>query len=105
MAEAYLAFLLGRCSIASGRVFVGEIDRAIVGFIGVLPSVAPEEPDEDRAPYAYIKDLLVLPTTAVSASAARCSITRSDSPGTPAPAFFASACWRRTRSRVRSTAR
>ena len=60
MADAYLAFLLKRCSTGSGRVFVAEVDHAVVGFIGVLPSVAPDEPDEDRAPYASITDLLVL---------------------------------------------
>ena len=48
MADAYLAFLLKRCSTASGRVFVAEVDHAVVGFIGVLPSVVPDEPDEDR---------------------------------------------------------
>ena len=61
MADAYLAFLLERCSGTSGRVFVAEVDQAVVGFVGVLAKVAPEEPDEDQTPYAYISDLVVLP--------------------------------------------
>ena len=61
MADAYLAFLLKRCSRASGKVFVAEIGDAVVGFVGVLAKVPPVEPDEDQTPYAYISDLVVLP--------------------------------------------
>jgi len=62
MADAYLAFLLERCSRASGRIFVAEVDHTVVGFVGVLAKIPPEEPDEDPTPYAYISDLVVLPT-------------------------------------------
>ena len=61
MADAYLTFLLDRCSRAAGRVLVAEIDHGVVGFVGVLCRVVPEEPDEDQTPYAYISDLVVLP--------------------------------------------
>lgn len=62
MADAYLAFLFDRCAAAAGRVFVAEVDRAVVGFVGVLAEVPPAEPDEEQAPYAYVSDLVVLPT-------------------------------------------
>ena len=61
MADAYLAFLLDRCSRAAGRVLVAEVDHVVVGFVVLLARVEPEEPDEDQMPYAYISDLVVLP--------------------------------------------
>jgi len=61
MADAYLTFLLDRCSGAGGRLLVAEIDKDVVGFVAVRVRVAPEEPDEDQTPYAYISDLVVLP--------------------------------------------
>jgi ribosomal protein S18 acetylase RimI-like enzyme len=61
MADAYLAFLLYRCSRAAGRVLVAEVDQVVVGFVVLLARVEPEGPDEDQMPYAYISDLVVLP--------------------------------------------
>jgi len=61
MADDYLAHLLARCSRDSGRIFVAEEEGEVVGFVGVLASVLPEELDEDPAPHAYISDLVVLP--------------------------------------------
>ena len=62
IADAYLTFLLDRCAISSGKVFVLEVDNVVVGFVGVLTRVLPEEPDEDQAEFAYISDLVVLPS-------------------------------------------
>src|SRR5438093_1255349 len=62
MADAYLEFLFERCARWCGQIFVAEIDRAIVGFVGVLTRVPPEVPDESPAEYAYISDLVVLPS-------------------------------------------
>ena len=62
MADAYLAFLLERCERCSGKVFVAEVDDSVVGFASVLAKVLPEEPDENQAEYAYIADLVVLPS-------------------------------------------
>lgn len=59
MADQYLAFMLERCARMSGNVFVAEVDHAVVGFVAVLADVPQEEPDEDRAPYAYISDLVI----------------------------------------------
>lgn len=59
MADQYLAFMLERCARMTGRVFVAEVDHAVVGFAAVLANVPQEEPDEDRAPYAYVSDLVV----------------------------------------------
>jgi ribosomal protein S18 acetylase RimI-like enzyme len=61
MADAYLTFLLDRCSQTGGRVLVAEVDHEVVGFVAVFARVVPEEPDEDQTPYAYISDLVVLP--------------------------------------------
>jgi ribosomal protein S18 acetylase RimI-like enzyme len=33
----------------------------VVGFVGVIASVTPNEPDEEATPYTYISDLVVLP--------------------------------------------
>lgn len=59
MADQYLAFMLERCVRMTGRVFVAEVDHAVVGFVAVLANVPQEEPDEDRAPYANVSDLVV----------------------------------------------
>jgi len=61
MADSYVELLLKRCSGTSGRVFVAEADHAVVGFIGVIARVDPDEPDEEATPYSYISDLVVLP--------------------------------------------
>src|SRR5262245_51144515 len=61
MADGYLAYLLGRCSKTSGRLFVAETDRVVVGLVGVLARVLPDGPDEDPTPCAYVSDLIVLP--------------------------------------------
>jgi len=62
MADAYLAYLLERCSEYRGKVFVAEVDRRVVGFVCVWARVQPTEPDEPPAEYAYISDLVVLPS-------------------------------------------
>jgi ribosomal protein S18 acetylase RimI-like enzyme len=59
MADAYLRHRLPQCTGESGRIFVAELEGAIVGFVGVRWRVPPGEPDEDPAPYAYVTDLLV----------------------------------------------
>ena len=59
MADAYLSHRLGQITGESGRLFVAEVDGAVVGFVGVRSRVPPGEPDEDPAPYAYVTDLLV----------------------------------------------
>ena len=61
MADSYVELLLNRCSGTSGRVFIAEADQTVVGFVGVIASVAPNEPDEEATPYTYISDLVVLP--------------------------------------------
>jgi GNAT superfamily N-acetyltransferase len=62
MADAYLASLFEKCTRWCGKVFIAEIDAAIVGFVGVLCRVPPDAPDEAQADYAYISDLVVLPS-------------------------------------------
>src|SRR5688572_26017469 len=61
MAASYVELLLKRCSGTSGRVFVAEADQTVVGFVGVIARVDPDEPDEEPTPYTYISDLVVLP--------------------------------------------
>ncbi len=99
MADQYLACMLERCARTSGRVFVAEVDHTVVGFVAVLANVSSEEPDEDRAPYAYVSDLAVRSAYRPTASAARCSSRPSGSREARARASFASACWRGTRAR------
>lgn len=62
MAEAYLAFLLERYEKFSGKILVLDLDRKVVGFVAVQTRVPPEEPDEEQAEYAFISDLVVLPS-------------------------------------------
>ena len=62
MAEAYHKVILERCAKRAGRIFVVEVDRVVVGFAAVLGRVAPEAPDEEQATYAYVSDLVVLPS-------------------------------------------
>lgn len=59
MVDQYLAFMLERCARTFGPVFIAEVDHTVAGFVAVLASVPPQEPDEDRASYAYVSDLLV----------------------------------------------
>src|SRR5574341_1220594 len=62
MVDAYLDFLFDRCARMSGKLLVGEVDGRVAGFVGVFGRVPPEEPDEEQADYAYISDLVVLPS-------------------------------------------
>ena len=95
MADAYLAFLLYRCSRAAGRVLVAEVDQVVVGFVVLLARVEPEEPDEDQMPYAYISDLVVLPQYR-RRGIGRALLDRAEA--------LARSLWK-VRSRVRSSAR
>ena len=61
MAGSYVDLLLDRCSGKSGRVFMAEADQTVVGFVGVIARVEPNEPDDEATPYTYISDLVVLP--------------------------------------------
>jgi ribosomal protein S18 acetylase RimI-like enzyme len=62
MADSYVELLLKRCSGTSGRVFIAEAKQTVVGFVGVIARVDPNESDEEPTPYTYISDLVVLPT-------------------------------------------
>jgi len=61
MAGSYVQLLLNRCSGMSGSVVIAEVDQTVVGFVGVIARVDPNEPDEEATPYTYISDLVVLP--------------------------------------------
>ena len=58
--DAYLDRMFARCATWSGRVFVAEVERAVVGFVCVWGRVPPQEPDEPQTDYAYVSDLVVL---------------------------------------------
>jgi len=60
MADAYLAYILDRCSEYGGKVFVAEVDCRVAGFVCVWARVHPTEPDEPPTEYGYISDLVVL---------------------------------------------
>lgn len=61
MADAYLETIFERAAKHSGRVFVAEVERTVVGFVAILGRVEPEAPDEEQTIHAYVSDLVVLP--------------------------------------------
>jgi len=61
VADAYLQRMLERCSTWDGAVFVALVRERVIGFVCVWTRVPPE-PDEPPVPYAFISDLIVLPT-------------------------------------------
>jgi len=60
-AGRYFDFMVARCAETSGKVFVAEVGRQIVGFVCVWAKVPSEELDEEPVEYAFISDLVVLP--------------------------------------------
>ena len=62
MADAYLETIFERVAKHSGRVFVAEVERTVVGFVAILGRVEPEASDEEQTIHAYVSDLVVLPT-------------------------------------------
>lgn len=61
MADAYIAHLFECCAKWRGRMFVAEVDGAVVGFLCVYGHCPQEELDESPEPYAFVSDLVVLP--------------------------------------------
>jgi GNAT superfamily N-acetyltransferase len=59
IADEYLRVMFARCATWAGRVFVAEVDGALAGFVSVWGRVPPQDPDEPRAEYAYVCDLVV----------------------------------------------
>lgn len=62
VADAYLASMLAHCAEWSGKVFVADVDSEVVGFVSIWATVQQTELDEAPTAYAYISDLVVLPT-------------------------------------------
>jgi GNAT superfamily N-acetyltransferase len=62
IADAYLDGLFRRCDQLAGQLFVAEADGRVVGFVSVLGACRSDAPDDDAAPFAYVDDLVVLPT-------------------------------------------
>jgi ribosomal protein S18 acetylase RimI-like enzyme len=60
-ADAYLAAMFAHGEESAGKVFVAEVDGAVIGFVSVWAKVRPTEPGEPPIEYAYISDLVVLP--------------------------------------------
>lgn len=61
MADAYIAHLFDCCAKWRGRMFVAEVDGAVVGFVCVYGYCPQEELDESPEPYGFVSDLVVLP--------------------------------------------
>lgn len=59
MAREYLERLHARCHLHSGKVFVAEVNAAVVGYICVLARVPSAEPADGVAEEAQIVDLVV----------------------------------------------
>jgi len=62
IADLYLDGLLRRCEQFAGRLFVVEVDSRVVGFVSVLGACRSDAPDDDPTEFAYVDDLVVLPT-------------------------------------------
>jgi diamine N-acetyltransferase len=62
MADDYWARIQTRCAEKNGRVFVGEANGTVVGFVAVLAHEVFTELDDPPGTYAVVTDLAVLPT-------------------------------------------
>ena len=60
-ARPYLDFMLASCRKTSGKIFVAEVEKQIVGFVCLWLKVQSDELDEEPAEYAFISDLVILP--------------------------------------------
>ena len=59
IADDYLAWIFANCSAHDGKVFLAEARGRVVGFVTILVSVMPDEPDEPRRPFAWLGELIV----------------------------------------------
>jgi len=62
VADTYLASMFARCTEWCGKVFVAVVDGVVIGFVSVWAKVPHTELDEAPMAYAYVSDLVVLPT-------------------------------------------
>jgi ribosomal protein S18 acetylase RimI-like enzyme len=62
MADAYLEGLFQRCDRSDGQLFIAEVAGQVVGYVSVLATCRSDAPDDDPAPFAYVDDLVVLPS-------------------------------------------
>jgi ribosomal protein S18 acetylase RimI-like enzyme len=60
MADDHRENLLARCAQSNGRVFVAQLDGAVVGFVCVLAAEAFTALDEPPGTYGLVTDLAVL---------------------------------------------
>jgi GNAT superfamily N-acetyltransferase len=61
IAAPYVDWILARCAMAAGRIFVAVENNTVAGFAAVLTRVTPGEPDEPPTPFAWMGELVVLP--------------------------------------------
>src|SRR5262245_21362830 len=62
IAKPYLAHLIQQCQERDGAIFVAEAEDAIVGFVCIFADVDSGSLIEVEREYAYLSDLVVLPT-------------------------------------------
>ncbi len=62
VARRYLLDLLETCQKQSGQLFVAEVDGRVAGFVCIWMEPEPEGYLTSLANYAYISDLIVLPS-------------------------------------------
>ncbi|MFQ3613337.1 MAG: GNAT family N-acetyltransferase [Cyanobacteriota bacterium] len=59
MAKEYLSLLQERCDLYQGQILLAMLGQAVVGFVCVMATVPPTDPDDPRGDSAYISDLFV----------------------------------------------
>jgi GNAT superfamily N-acetyltransferase len=62
MADAYCDLIHARCRETEGRVYVAELEGAVVGFVAVRAYEPYTDLDDPPGTYALVSDLAVLPT-------------------------------------------
>lgn len=60
--KRYLEYMFNRCAETSGKVFVADVKDKVAGFVSVWARVQAKAIEEKEYDYAYISDLVVLPS-------------------------------------------
>lgn len=59
MVDDYYCLLVDRCRQWQGHILLAQVNDDVAGFVCVLTTVPPAEPDDARESHAYVSDLFV----------------------------------------------